>query len=1031
MTVGELLVKLGADFSQYNKDLAQAEKQAKAAGLRIGDIFRNALSFTLGIGLFEAIRRGFQSIVGEAVNFNAMMEQAQIGFTTMLGSAEKAQAFLQEMADFAAKTPFEYPDLLEAAKRMMAMGFAAHEVLPTLQAVGDAAAGLGLGKEGINRITIALGQMRAKAKVSAEEMMQLTEAGIPAWEILAEAMGKSTAEVMKLSEKGFIPASQAIQILIEGMEKRFPKMMENMQDTWEGVTSTIKDVWRMTIGALTSNLFKGIVSWLQKVRDFATEFYNTFRQFGLQAALAKSFGPEFTATVNMAVAALQGFWNTAKAVLGTIARYWAVIKPIVLGALAAFLSFRLVNWVFGLAAKAVAQFTFITAVMRGEAVATSGILNFLARAVQIYRLQLHLASMAGVQHIGILQALRIALYSVWSALGPLGWAILGISAVVTAGIILWGKYAASVERANLQRILAAVQGQQNELADTGQQVAQSSGEAADALKDQADATKKAGKEAGKNIQSFDEVHQIIEDTADAAKDVAAGLGEMTMPTLETPGAMALPGIDTSALEQVKPTLAGFWEWIKQGFYNAWESIKNAVVGAWQWIVNKTRPIWEPVSNFFKGLWDGIKAVAILAWEGLSSALSDIWQAIKNAAIVTWNSLGNVLSTTWQAIANIGIGLWQIFSGALGQIWNAIQITAQTIWEAVKNYIISTWNNIQLTAITIWNAIGTFLNTIWNNTLMLASIIWQAIRDLILGKIDLRTAVSTIWVAIQGFLAGNWSALKTLATTIWTAIAQFITTQWALISQLTTTIWTAITTFLAETWATIREATAQAWELIKANILMVWDILKASAVATWEAIKAAILTPINYLKGALDAAWAWIRDKLVGVWGTIRTAAWEKWEGVKDVIKGAINGIIAIINKFIRAFNRIEIRIPRIEIPFIGTVGGWSIRMPQIPEIPYLAEGGLVTAPTLTMLGERGPEAVIPLSRSGFADDLASAIYQAAYSAIRDAMRVVQAEGATQREIILEIDGKRLGRAILPGIIAEAQRTGIPVVLRSV
>lgn len=195
MQVGELLVKLGVDWSAYQKDLKRAEAEAQRSGSVIGQIFRNAFSFALGMGFFEAIKRGFKSIIGEAIDFNSTMEQAQIGFTTMLKSAEDAQAFLREMMNFAARTPFEFPDLLEASRRMMAYGFAANDVLPMLQAVGDATAALGLGAEGIDRIILALGQMRAKGKVTGEEMRQLTEAGIPAWEILAEAMGKSTAEV--------------------------------------------------------------------------------------------------------------------------------------------------------------------------------------------------------------------------------------------------------------------------------------------------------------------------------------------------------------------------------------------------------------------------------------------------------------------------------------------------------------------------------------------------------------------------------------------------------------------------------------------------------------------------------------------------------------------------------------------------------------------------------------------------------------------------------------------------------------------
>ena len=282
MTVGQILAKLGVDNKEYEKGLKKAEAQADKAGLKIGNIFKNAFSVTLGMGMFEALKKGFKSTVGTAISFNSMLQTAQIGFATMLGSAERAQKFLEDMADFAARTPFEYPELLEAAKKMLAYGFAAENVLPTLRAVGDAAAALGAGSEGIDRITLALGQIQAKGKLSAEEMRQLTEAGVPAWHILAEAMGTTVPELQKMVSKGLIPGAKAVEMLTAGMTKRFGGMMASMEDTWQGVTSSIKDIWRMTVGTLTQSLFGGLNAILIKVRDFLSQFYSM-----LQAVMGK------------------------------------------------------------------------------------------------------------------------------------------------------------------------------------------------------------------------------------------------------------------------------------------------------------------------------------------------------------------------------------------------------------------------------------------------------------------------------------------------------------------------------------------------------------------------------------------------------------------------------------------------------------------------------------------------------------------------------------------------------------------------
>jgi len=86
---------------------------------------------------------------------------------------------------------------------------------------------------------------------------------------------------------------------------------------------------------------------------------------------------------------------------------------------------------------------------------------------------------------------------------------------------------------------------------------------------------------------------------------------------------------------------------------------------------------------------------------------------------------------------------------------------------------------------------------------------------------------------------------------------------------------------------------------------------------------------------------------------------------------------------------------------------------------------------LAMLGEAGPEAVIPLGRSGFAGDLADTVAQAVYQAIMDAIRIAQASSqqSDDRELVLKIDNTTLARMQLPAIIREGQRQGLNLVVR--
>jgi hypothetical protein len=80
----------------------------------------------------------------------------------------------------------------------------------------------------------------------------------------------------------------------------------------------------------------------------------------------------------------------------------------------------------------------------------------------------------------------------------------------------------------------------------------------------------------------------------------------------------------------------------------------------------------------------------------------------------------------------------------------------------------------------------------------------------------------------------------------------------------------------------------------------------------------------------------------------------------DGYSSAIDVIRGIWNAFARFWNGIQISIPAIDVPFLGRVGGFNV---GLPDLPRLAEGGIVTAPTLALIGERGPEAVVPLDKA--------------------------------------------------------------------
>lgn len=280
--VARLQVVIGARINEFNKEMGALQKNVKRtfASDNLG-INKGALGVIAGVGV------ALGALGVASVKAAGQMEQTRIAFTTLLKDGEKAKSFLSELEKFAASTPFELPGVLDASKRLLAFGFSAEQVIPILTAVGDSAAALGIGEEGIQRLTLAIGQMQAKGKVSAEEMLQLAEAGVPAWEMLANKIGTDIPTAMDKASKGQISAAEGIQAVISGMNSKFGGMMEQQAHTVNGIMSNIQDSVTQSMVVIGDEIIEAfdIKLKLKGAQDALGEFTEKVKSIGLADAI--------------------------------------------------------------------------------------------------------------------------------------------------------------------------------------------------------------------------------------------------------------------------------------------------------------------------------------------------------------------------------------------------------------------------------------------------------------------------------------------------------------------------------------------------------------------------------------------------------------------------------------------------------------------------------------------------------------------------------------------------------------------------
>jgi hypothetical protein len=144
----------------------------------------------------------------------------------------------------------------------------------------------------------------------------------------------------------------------------------------------------------------------------------------------------------------------------------------------------------------------------------------------------------------------------------------------------------------------------------------------------------------------------------------------------------------------------------------------------------------------------------------------------------------------------------------------------------------------------------------------------------------------------------------------------------------------------------------------------WDKIKDATAAAWKWVTRKVGDSVEWLKnlflnftgpGLIIKHFDKIVAAVKGMPGKIADVARGMFDGIKDAFRGAINFVID-------AWNGLEFRIPGFDPPGPGPkIGGFTL---GVPDIPRLAEGGIVDRPTVALIGEAGPEAVIPLSRGG-------------------------------------------------------------------
>lgn len=425
------------------------------------------------------------------------------------------------------------------------------------------------------------------------------------------------------------------------------------------------------------------------------------------------------------------------------------------------------------------------------------------------------------------------------------------------------------------------------------------------------------------------------------------LGEVVDEVMDTIG-IAFEKVALAVLPSLVDAGRGFADWVGSNMPTIQRIIEGIVRGigaAFGFLTNQVFPRVASViawlsTNVLPGL---ERAFGVITNEvipaligGTDTAAATIGPVLGEAFAFIANTVIPALADAFAFVAtNVIPTLQAAFASFVENVLPVLQAAFNAI---VTDVLPALANGFNLLTTEVIPAISAAISWIATNILPPLSEAFTVIAETIIPI--LAEAFNTVVNVIRD----NWPTISSIAETVGNAVKTAVEGISAVIKVVAPVItWLAQTIFpiLGAAAGILLHVIDGAFKAIGVVWNAAWDIAKGVA-------------------GGIGAAFG----ALVGVFTTVGSA-------ISGVFRGSMNFLIGIVNGIIGAVDSIQVHIGRIGLDTpLGWVGVGPFDWPglQIPRLAYLAQGGVVTAPTLAMLGEgRGREAVIPLDDPRVAD----------------------------------------------------------------
>lgn len=267
------------EIAAYDKQIKAIQSQLNTIngtgttpGTGVGSRLRDSILQGLGLAGGLTIANGIGRLVSFTKEFAlssfqaaANFDQLKVAFATMLQSEAKGKQLVDSIMQFAKETPYAVGELTQLSKSLLAYGFQAEEIVPTLNMLGNVAAGVG--KDKMPQIILAFGQIRAAGKLTGQDLLQLINAGFNPLQVISEKTGESMTSLKDKMSKGLITFDMVKDAFKAATSEggKFYNLMQRQTNTVAGQMDRLGDSveqLKVALGNMTQGVGKEFLSLL-------------------------------------------------------------------------------------------------------------------------------------------------------------------------------------------------------------------------------------------------------------------------------------------------------------------------------------------------------------------------------------------------------------------------------------------------------------------------------------------------------------------------------------------------------------------------------------------------------------------------------------------------------------------------------------------------------------------------------------------------------------------------------------------------